>query len=421
MDFIKKFFLASQKISQQKLHLKLKTTLFTTSAAIIFFSTLIGIVYFLGFNVLRDKGIESQEEMAQTLASAVDSTIERQAELLKLNANSQLVIDTLKENNLKYRTKSEKETQRYLMDMDKRWIEAPDDHPVLKDYLENALSLKLKELKGQDEKLVNVMITDRFGGLVASTSRPSGFYSFNQDWWLSSYAKGRGKIFITNPEYDEASNLWCLGFALPVEDETGGVIGIYKAQVTLDAFFKPLVNFKIGKTGNAVLVDDKAYLLYHNNTLPFANKFCEYSEFQKTLRNVERWGELDSAYLNQGKTLVAYSQVTPSRPQAYFYASLSDNYGNNLLPVKGMNWYVFVERNLREIFAPLNKLIFFMVLIGIALTTVLALSVFILSGQESPTMLQVIQDGQAQADKAEGANLNRIEKRAKRLPKEKEQ
>ena len=151
MDFIKKLLLAKQEITQKQLRLKLKTTLFVSIAAVIFFSSLIAIVYFLGFNVLRDKAIESQGEMAKTLASAVDSTIEKQAEFLKLNSNSQFVIDALKQNNLKYRVMGERETQRYLMDMDKRWIEAPDEHPFLKDYLENKLSLRLKALKTEEK------------------------------------------------------------------------------------------------------------------------------------------------------------------------------------------------------------------------------------------------------------------------------
>ncbi|MCX5698060.1 MAG: cache domain-containing protein [Candidatus Omnitrophica bacterium] len=397
MDFIKKLLLAKQEITQKQLRLKLRTTLFVSIAAVIFFSSLIAIVYFLGFNVFRDKAIESQGEMARTLASAVDSTIEKQAELLKLNANTQLIIDALKENNLKYRTKSEKETQRYLMDVDKRWIEASDDHPFLKDYLGNKLSLGLKALKGEDEKIVSLIVTDKFGGLAGSTTRPSGFYSFDKDWWLNSYAKGRGKIFIGGVEYDEESNLWCLPFAVPIEDETGTVIGIAKASISIDTFFQPLLNFRIGKTGNAVLADDKAYLVYHQKAAPFANKFCEYEEFQKTLQNSDKWGILGSAYLNHGKTLAAYSEVVSA---------------------KGVNWFVFVERDLREIFAPLNKLILVMVLIGIALTIILALSVFILSAQESPgSILQVIKE--TPLVKTEDEKSNRIEGRAKRLPRDK--
>ena len=401
MDIIKKFSLTKQEITQQKLRIKLKTTLFTSIAAVIFFASLIAIVYVLGFNMLRDKGIESQEEMARTLASSVVSTIEKQAELLKLSVNNQFVITALKENNLKYLTKGEKEIQRYLMDMDKRWIEAPDDHPLLKDHLENKLSLKLKELMGGKEELITILVADKFGALAGSTTRTTGFYSFDQDWWLNSYAKGRGKLFIGNVEYDEKSNLWCLPLAVPIEDETGSVIGICKASINLEIIFQPLANFKIGKTGNAILADDKAFLLYHYKASPFANKFCEYEDFQKILQNGDKWGILDSAYLNHGKTLVAYSEVA-----------------SPLLSAKGINWFVFVERDLSEIFSPLYRLIFIIVLIGIALIIILALSVFILSGQEPPnySMLQVIKET-AEAKK-EDKDYNPAEERAKRLPKE---
>ena len=389
MDFIKKLFLAKQEITQKTLRLKLKTTMFVSIAAVTFFSILILLVSYLGSIVLLDKGVESQGEMARTLASAVDSAIDKQVELLKLNAKTQFVIDALKQNNLKYRVMGEREIQRYLMDADKRWIEAPDDHPLIKEYCGNKFSIQLKELKVGNEELINLTVTDKFGGLTGSTTRTSGFYSFDKDWWLNSYAKGRGKPFVGNVEYDEESGLWCLPFAVPIEDETGAVIGIYKAQVNINTFFKPLLNFKIGKTGNAVLVDDKAYLVYHYKAVPFDNKFCEYTEFQRTLQNSEKWGMLGSVYLNHGKKLAAYSEVKVPT-----------------LSTIGINWFVFVERDSREIFAPLNKLIFVMVLIGIALTIILALSVFILSAQEQPvSILQVIKDVPAAKPQEENPNI----------------
>jgi hypothetical protein len=398
MDFLKKLLLAKQEISQKTLRIKLRTTLFVSCAAVIFFSILILLVSYLGYNVFLDKAVESQSEMARTLASAVDSAVEKQVELLKLNANTQFVIDALKENNLKYLKKSERETQRYLMDIDKRWIEAPDEHPLIKEYCGNKLSARLTEIKAGNEELLNLTVADRFGGLAGATSRTSGFYSFDKDWWISAFAKGRGKPFIGGVEYDEQSGLWCLPFAVPIEDESGALIGVYRAAVSIDTFFKPLVNFKIGKTGNAVLADDKAYLVYHHKAAPFANKFCEYAEFQNTLQNSEKWGMLGSAYLNYGKELVAYSEVKVS--------SLSSI---------GVNWFVFVERDTREIFAPLNKLILVMVLIGIALTIILALTVFILSGQEAPaSVLQVIKD----AAPAKAEDGNPLERRIKEIPKE---
>jgi len=403
MDFITKFFL-KHEISNKQLRVKLKSTIFASVTATIFFTSLFTVIYFLGFNLFRDKGVESQKEIARVLASAIDSTIEKEAEQVKLNANSQFVIDALKENNLKYRVMGERGIQRYLMDMNKRWIEVSDDGPFLKDYLENKLSHRLSGLKIEEKKLVSVTIADKFGGLVGSTTRPSKFYSFDQDWWLSAYAQGGGydKPFIGNVEYDEARNLWCLPFAVPIEDEAGSVIGVYKASISLDTFFKPLLNFKIGETGRVVLADDKAYLVYHDGALPFANKYCEYKEFKKTLDDRDKWGVLDTAYLNRGKTLVAYSEVNLP-----------------FLSAKGINWFVFVERDIGEIFAPLGKFISIVILIGILLVIILALSVFILSGQESLSYSMFHMDEDALVKKTEDKNHNYIEKRDEDLQKDK--
>lgn len=380
---------------KQRLSRQLKLTLFTTSIILLFFICFIFLVYTLGSNVLRNVSIERNREMARILAASVDSVFEKQAELIKIKANSQFFADGLKESNLKYHSMNEAEIRRYLLDMDKRWIEAPADHPLLKEYLENKLSFRLRQIKAEENKTVSIMITDKFGGLAGATSRPSGFYVSDRSWWKSSYADGGIKVFTGNIEYNEANNLWCLPFAVPVKDESGEVIGIYKAMVDITIFFKPLYDFKIGATGNVALVDNKSYLLYEKNTEPFANKFCEYEELKKTIQNENRWGILNSAYLYQGKALAAYSKVE------YPFAG------------KGIDWFVLVVQAIKEVFSPLNRLIFQVVINGITLISILGLLIFIFNSQNLPvySLVQVIKD--TAAKKIGEKNHSDIERRDK--------
>ena len=401
MNFIEKILLKFE-ISQTRLRVKLKTTIFASVAAAIFLISLFAIVYFIGFNMFRNRGVESQSEIARILASAVDEAINNEVELLRLNANSQFIIDNLKVENLKYRAKSEKDIQLYLVEMDKKWKEASGDDLFLKDYLGNKLSQRLSGLVNESKKIITVTIADRFGGLAGSTTREKRFYSFDRNWWLSSFAKGHGNFYIGDVEFDQANNLWCLPLAVPIEDELGAVIGAYRALISLDTFFKPLLNFKIGNTGRVSLVDDKAFLIYHKEALPFVYKYCEYAELQKTLQNSEKWGVLNSAYLNHGSSLVAYSEI--SHPS---------------LMAKKIKWFVFVERNLGEIFAPLDKFIIVAILIGLGLIIMLALIVFIFSGRESLkySMFQV--DENSPAAKIENSNNYSIEKMNEGLHKDK--
>ncbi|MCX5681595.1 MAG: hypothetical protein NT079_04890 [Candidatus Omnitrophica bacterium] len=198
MEILKNSLFDNQKIKKQKLGLKLKLTITTCVAAFIFLAVLISIMYMFGFNELKDKAVEKNKEMARILAASVDSAIENQVELIRVDAKSLFLIDAAKAANLKYGTKNEKEALRYLMDVDKRWLDAPSDHPLLKEYLENQASLALKEKTREKETTASIIATDKFGGLIASTYRPSGFYSFDQDWWKSTSANGEGKPFVGN-------------------------------------------------------------------------------------------------------------------------------------------------------------------------------------------------------------------------------
>ena len=404
MADLKNILLDNKKLASQKLSLKLKITGLTCAAAFIFLAVLTSLVYMFGYNELKNIWVENNREAARILAASVSGVIDKQIDLVQNDANSSVLVDAAKAANAKYGAMGESEARRYLMDIDKRWIEAPGDHPLVREYLDSRTSVFLKELRKENDTIASLIATDKFGGFLGATYRPSGFYSLDKDWWTSANANGEGKSFAGGVEYDEAAKTWCLPIAVAIKGDSGSVAGIYRAAVDINLFFKPLQNFKVGRTGNAALVDDKAYLLYDRRTEPFANKFCEYKEMSDVLQNENKWGILSSAYAYSGKTLVAFSKVE----------HLSFNgHGNR--------WYIFVEQDLGEVMSPVNKLIFQMILIGIALLIILALIVFILSGQEIPnySVLQVIKD--SSAEKSEEKVSEEMKNQGRRLPHESEQ
>ncbi|MCX5681594.1 MAG: hypothetical protein NT079_04885 [Candidatus Omnitrophica bacterium] len=173
-------------------------------------------------------------------------------------------------------------------------------------------------------------------------------------------------------------------------------------MVDINLFFSPLRNFKIEKTGNAVIADDKAYLVYDRRVEPFTNKFCEYDELKKILQDENRWGMLSSAYAYNGKTLVAYSKIN---------LPISE--------VKGIQWYVFVEQDLKEVLSPLDRLMLQMVIIGMILLIILALLVFILNGEGTPSysLLQVFKESApAKVEKTEEKEPSEMRSDDSRLP-----
>lgn len=349
------------KSGRYKISIELKITAFVCAAVLIFFVAVMRLGYVALADSLLDTAGTAYVKTADALSASIASIINREIEVLDVITGDSPVKTAITASNEAYR-KNESDSQRYLMDMDKKWIESPDDHPLVKEYLDNDASRSLKSTIRKGEGLIEILVTDRAGGLVASSVRVRDFYQANKNWWQEAFNAGKGKALVKDIAFNETLNVWVIPFVVPVKDADGEVTGICRALVDIQVFFGPLKNFRIRKTGTAVLVDDNSYLIFQYDTKPFAYKFCESGKLQKALENKRRWSVMDGVYLYSGGVLTAYSPVN-----------------NPLFLEKGINWRVFIVQGSKEVLAPLGAFVlqiilvtvFLMILVLVALKVIL--------------------------------------------------
>ena len=343
--------------------IELKITILVCAAALVFFAAVIGLGYVSLANSLIDTAGAGYAKIADALSSSITGIIDRQTGSVGILMNNAAIKAAIAASNSRSR-RDEKDSQRYLMDMDKKWIEAPDDHPLVKEYLDSEASRELRSEIRNEKDFIEILVTDRAGGLVASSARVHDFYQANKDWWQEAFNAGKGKALVKDIAFNEAFGVWVIPFVVPVRDADGEVAGICKAMVDIRAFFGPLKDFKIGKTGTAALVDDNSYLVFQRETKPFTYKFCESGKFQNVLRNKHRWSVADSVYLYPGKALLAYSPVS-----------------NPIFLDGNISWRVFIVQGLRETLSPLNIFVFQILVITIlAMISILAAAKTVFKG-----------------------------------------
>ena len=328
------------------------------SAVSVFLLVFMVLGYAYDYNTLRDTTGASQKQMARLMAAGISTIIDKEIKIMRTDASNDVIYDGIKDADSKYAS-DEGQAQRYLEDMDKKWIESPDSHPLIKGYLENRVSARLKGTMALENKLVNILVADRFGGLVGAGARISGFYQGSKEWWKKVYAEGEGSAYSGSMAYDEKAGLWYITMAIPVKDRAGAFMGSYCSLVDIGLFFKPLEDFKVGRTGLASLVDDKGYLVYQQGVKPFANKFCNYEELRRITEENRNWLVIDGVY---------------ARPSKVFISSAVMD--NKLFIDGGINWRVFVTQDAGEVFAPVNRLLLQTFAIGMVIILLTAITAF---------------------------------------------
>lgn len=289
---------------------------------------------------------------AQLIANQINDLVEKEMLNETINTVSEPIKNAVKDSNLRQQQRGDNDViQRYLLDMDKAWIAAPDNHPIIKEYIYNNIADKLRSIAASGEKPGNILITDKYGGLVASTERTTDFYQGNKDWWQNAFNNGNGAAGIGDIVFDERSQSWNVPLVLPIKDETGEVVGILRRLRPISVFFQPLEGFRMSQTSHAVLLDERGYLLFYPGVAPFSNKFCGYDELRKLLQNKDTAAVISGVYGYNGNVLVAFSQVT-----------------SPILLKKNINWYVGITESAKEISKGSNSFFLSMVIICLILT-----------------------------------------------------
>lgn len=149
---------------------------------------------------------------------------------------------------------------------DVRWIAAPDDSPLVQRVLSSDEAVnpnaQINEaLGGFDDENVEVFLTDRYGGLVASTDRTSDFYQADEDWWQAAYNGGQGGVYISEPVADESAGIeLAFQIAVPVfaqgAEGEGEVLGVLRSTIIGETLVGFVNSNRFGQTGHIEVFTD---------------------------------------------------------------------------------------------------------------------------------------------------------------------
>ncbi len=296
--------------------------------------------YFFGFRLMRDTIGADHVRMARNLAVVTSNILDGNIRDIIIHMTDPVHGDDILESALKYKNKDAVAINKYLLDMDKKWVKAEAGDPLIMEHLRGKSAERLKRYTLLDKTISEIFITDKFGGLVAASDKTSDFYQADEAWWQEAYNGGSGDIYVGNVEYDESAGVIAITIAVPVKDEKGEVIGVCKAVLDTGVLFGPIGDFTIGRTGHAVLVNNEGFIIFHSGVKPLSTKACSDKEFESLVNSPKGWQILKEPHVHKGKDM--------------FLALAVIEYP--LLLKNGIIWRVFVDEEAREVLSPLNKL-----------------------------------------------------------------
>lgn len=185
----------------------------------------------------------------------------RQVDQLVTFSLGTAMVEPLKDSNADYPADTQAIRAR-LTNLDTRWINADDKDSLITGRLVNLVAARLRDYQAALPQHIEVFVTDRYGGLVATTQRTTDFYQADEAWWQAAWNNGKGGVYLGQPALDESSQTFAMVLAVPVRDgKTGEIVGILRSTYRLNDLVRSIEAARWGETGRArVLLPDGQYL-----------------------------------------------------------------------------------------------------------------------------------------------------------------
>lgn len=192
-------------------------------------------------------------------ARIMEVELVKDIDLLKVALHERSVLEDLRNAKKLY---SEKE----LSELDRQWGLMPITKGLVYDVLNNATADVLRVIMQENDVLVEIIVTDRFGQLIAATGRTTDYYQADEKWWQQCYNEGKGQIFIPRMNYDRSAKVWGVDICIPVL-KNGKVIGVAKAVMDIGRWL-PDCSIDFGEDkADMMVVGEGGFILHSQDIL----------------------------------------------------------------------------------------------------------------------------------------------------------
>ncbi|MCX5665905.1 MAG: HAMP domain-containing protein, partial [Candidatus Omnitrophica bacterium] len=154
-----------------------------------------------------------------------------------------------------------------------------------------------------------------------------------------------GDLFIGPMEFDETPNRWVIPVFVPIRNENKTVTGTIKVELAAQRLFESLGDFRLDTTGRAVLVNGKGMLMFYPGKAQLNLPVCEEADYRRLLTSNGKYGVVRGRGRGSaGPVFMAFSEVN-----------------SRFLSENDTTWRVFIEQDSREVFAPFNRFILWVI------------------------------------------------------------
>ena len=233
--------------------------------------------------------------------------------------------------------------------IDREWQRDSGGTAKRLDLLNSSASRFLADLSRNDPVLREILVTDRFGRLVAASNVTSDYLQGDEAWWSEAFDNGRGRIAVGDVKRDESAGLYAFEIAVPITSgQSEEVEGVMKVVADSREMLAGIGGAEFGSTSEAMLVRPNGSIVFSRRPYRQDDRFFASDLLREHLETQARRKEASSSIKFDAtdqdgverRVVLAPSQLARSYPTLNWYVALSVEQAELLAPFRSLIWYL---------------------------------------------------------------------------------
>ncbi|NLF32185.1 MAG: HAMP domain-containing protein [Planctomycetes bacterium] len=237
--------------------------------------------------------------------------------------------------------------------MESRWTAMDDDDPALRAILDAPAAAALGRFVRIHPECREILLTDRFGRLVAASGRTSNYDQSDEDWWRRAFNGGAGRLVVHPVQYDESASSWSIDVCVPLRaggDRAAPVIGVCKAVFGLTEWIGHVA--PADADTELLLIDADGVILSGRGVVPYRQR-------------LDGWG-------GAGRELAVGDMLRAA-------AAIDLRASASAAAIEAPRWFVIVQTPMRAAMAEVRHLSRVMLIAGIVLVAAVFVAALVLA------------------------------------------
>jgi PAS domain S-box-containing protein len=375
---------------------KLALKIFLTGITILIIAMLI--VYKTNYNNIISNEMEHATIIVDEVSFSVEQVLLEKVKTTSTIAVAPVVMKALENSNAQFSFLSENARSEKIQTQNEKWITCNNHtNSFLQKYLDNSVAQFFRNIQSNTHgEYGEIFLTNKFGALVASTTKLTTYAHGNKYWWKGTY--NNGSVFFDDRGYDESVGGYVLGVVVPVKKD-GEIIGILKANLNiLGSVSEILMSYqkefefenKNEHFGEMKLIRSGGLIVFENGLEPLSKRIpIELTELMQTTN------ENSFIFKQHSKEwIIALSEISvTSNKEGYRFGgsfeSIDHKQGN-----RGESWYVIDFLPKANIVEPVKSTLKMLLYFGLLLSSIIAIIALIIGSATAKPIKELMSQTQ---------------------------